>query len=126
LTFKLPNKLLWKSNLSFILVKKWTSFVRFWVLYLTLKEVPENRNLFEILADDQSHGCNLRVDVIKGLSFTTRGNVVKKTDQVVDKFTVDHIREDFEFEQKLAPNLDVGNFPQGGVPFMLVSIIVAR
>jgi trans-aconitate methyltransferase len=54
-----------------------------------LKEVPENRRLFEILADDQSHGCYLRVDVIEGLSFATHGNIVQKAGQVVDEFAVD-------------------------------------
>ncbi len=91
-----------------------------------LKEVPENRHLFEILTDDQSHGCYLCVDVIEGLSFVTRGNIVQKTGQVVDEFTVDDIREVLEFEQKLAPNLDGGNFPQGVFPFMIVSIILVR
>ena len=37
-----------------------------------LKEVPENRHLFEILTDGQSHRTNFHINIIESLSFATR------------------------------------------------------
>jgi hypothetical protein len=91
-----------------------------------LKEVHENMHLFEILEDDQCHGWKCCINIIEGLSFATRGNIVQKAGQVVDEFAVDHIREAFEFEQKFAPHLNRRYCPRARLPFSLVSIILVR
>ena len=91
-----------------------------------LKEVPENRHLFEIFADSQAHSCDFRVDVVEGLSFATRGNIVQEAGQVVDEFAVDHIREALEFEKQVRPYLNCGNLPQVGFPLVFIPSILTR
>ena len=88
----------------------------------TLKEVPENRHLFETLTDGQSHRSIFHINIIQGLSFATRGNIMQKTDQVIDELSVDHIREALE----CTPNLHKRNFPNADLPSTFVPSILAR
>ncbi len=71
--------------------------------------------------------CDFRIDVVEGLSFATRGNIVEEAGQVVDEFVVDHIRETLEFEKQVRPyTLDSGDFPEVIFPLVFVPSILTR